>query len=155
NKSAILFTSAFGDNNDCELFPEVFPFLYFCADALVTKRNLRNQNHIGTAGDSGVKGDPTGVTPHDFKDHDAIVAFSGSVQPIERIGRARHSRIKSEREKRSFQIVVDRLWHPYDGDHVLDQLLCDAQGAVSADGDEGKLIQRFHASFHAVEQYLG
>ena len=151
HERAILFARAFRNDNDCKFLSEVLAFLDFGANAFVGERDLRNQNHIRAACHAGVKGNPAGVTPHDFQDHDAVVTFSGGVQPVERIGRAGHGGIKSEREQRSFQIVVYGLGHTHYRNPIFKELLRDAQRAVAADGDEGTQIQRVHTGFYSLK----
>src|SRR5262249_16512122 len=132
HKIAVLLSRPLRHDDDCEFFPELLPFLNFTADAFVGERNFRNQNYVRAAGHTRKQSDPAGVTTHDFENHDAIMTFSSGMQPIERIGRARHGGIKSEREQRSLQIVVYGLGHADYWNSVFKKLLRDAQRAVAA-----------------------
>ena len=78
------------------------------------------------------------------------MTFSGGMQPIERVGCAGHGGIKSEREQRSFQIVVYGLGHTHYRNPIFKELLRDAQRAIAADGDERKQTQRVHTGFHSL-----
>ena len=58
------------------------------------------------------------------QDHNAVVTFRGSVKAIQRIGRARDGGIEAEREQRSFEIIVKRIWlKSSQGDHLA--AVCD------------------------------
>ena len=76
---------------------------------VVIERNLRDQNRIRAAGDSAMQGDPPGVPPHHFQNHDALVAGRSGVQAIERVGDCGDSRVEAECHGGSFEIVVDCL----------------------------------------------
>src|SRR5205807_4531691 len=75
DKSPAPLTSAFRDDKQRKFFPLLFPPTELCADAFVAKRNFGTQNDVTAAGDARVRGDPAGVTSHDFEHYHAVVAF--------------------------------------------------------------------------------
>ncbi len=120
--------------------------------------NFRQQDHVGAAGDAGLQRDPTGVAPHHFDDHDALVRFRGGVQAIDRVGRERHRGVESEAAGRPDNVVVDRLRHADDGDALQVELVRDAQRAVAADHHErlqSHLVKGLDDPIRVVDLALG
>ena len=111
------------------------------ADAVVGERDLRDQDHVGAAGDSGVEGNPARVAAHDLQHHHAVVALGRGVQAVEGVGGAGHGRVEPEGHHGAFQVVVDGLGHAHQGDAALEQLLADAQRAVAADAHQAANVR--------------
>ena len=127
---------AFGDDDDAELRAERLALANRGRDLFGIVGNLRQQDHVGAAGDAGLQRDPAGVAAHHFDDHDALVRFRRRVQPIDRIGRKRHRGIETETARRPDDVVVDGLRHADDGNALQIELVRDAQRSVAADHDE-------------------
>ena len=132
-----------------------FAFLDLRADAVVGERDLRDQDHVGSAGNPRVQSDPARIAAHDLQHHDAVVAFRRGVQAVQGIGGAGHRRVEAEGHHGPFEIVVDGLGHAHQGHASLEQLLADAQRSVAANADQAADVQLLHARLHAVDQLLG
>ena len=105
-------------------------------DFVVIERDLGNQNDIGAARDTAMQRDPTGVTSHDFHDHNALMTSCGGMKPIERIDDDIDSGIESEGHGRCFEIIVDCFRNADAIDAGLLQLLSCDHRAVAADDDQ-------------------
>src|SRR3954452_21044167 len=97
---------------------------------------LGNQDHVGSAANAAVHGDPSGVTSHDFDDHDAVVGLRCRVHAVDGSGGNVHSRIKSEGVVGSGEIIVNRLRDSHNHHAFLMQLLRDRKSVIATDGDE-------------------
>ena len=64
------------------------------------------------------------------------MAFRGRVQAVERIGRARHRRVKTESDHRGLEVVIDGFRDADDRDPCLVKLVCDGERAVAPHHDE-------------------
>ena len=98
--------------------------------------DLGQEDDVAPAGNAGMEGDPSGMSPHHLEDHHPLMAGSGGVEPIEGVGGGRHGRIEAEGERRGAEIVVDRLRNADDGHACLVALLRDRQRAVTADAHQ-------------------
>src|SRR4051794_13590716 len=87
NELAMLFSRAFGNDDDAEVFAEFLALLDFLADTVVRERNFRDKNHICAAGYPGEDCYPARVASHDFEYHDTVVAFGSRMQSVNCIGR--------------------------------------------------------------------
>jgi hypothetical protein len=79
---------------------------------VVIEWNFGNQNDIGAARDAAMQRDSTRVPSHDFDNDDPPVTRRGGMQPVEGVHHHINGRIESERRRRRFEIVVDRLRSP-------------------------------------------
>src|SRR4029077_14549604 len=123
--------------------PEVtghFARIDYVRDLFVIERDFGNQNDIGATGDTALQRDPTCVPSHHFDHNDAPMARRRSVTAVQRVHYYVDSRIETERGRRRFEIVVDRLRYADAADAGLLQLLRSHQRAVAANND-----QRSHA----------
>ena len=119
------------------MLPRVSPHLHRRGDLVVIERDLRNQNDVRAAGDSAMERDPARVTSHHFENHHALVTGGGGVQAIERVCDARDRGIETERHRRGFEIVVDRLRNADAVDAGFLKLQRGRHRAVAADDDQG------------------
>jgi len=88
------------------------------------------------------------VASHYLDNDDAFVTCGSRVQPIERVHHHAYCRVKPKGHRRGFEVVVDCLWHAYDVDASLLQLLrCDHR-SVATHND-----QRFYLKL--IEDLLG
>ena len=106
------------------------------ADLLDVVGDLRDEDHVGAAGDAGFQRDPAGVAPHHLQDHDPVVALGGGVQLVQCVGGGLHRGVEAEGDVGLQEIVVDGLGHADDRDAALHQFQRDLQRAVPADHDE-------------------
>ena len=65
------------------------------------------QDHIRSSRHSGIKGDPAGMMPHHFHNHDPLMWTGSRMQAVDRIRRNIDSRIETERYIRSPYIIID------------------------------------------------
>ena len=72
-------SSALRRDDDGELAPAVDAFADQRAHFVQAELSFGNQDAVRAAGHAGIRGDPTGIPPHDFNDHDALVGFCGCV----------------------------------------------------------------------------
>src|ERR1700676_1567243 len=98
---------------------------------------LRNQNHVGAAGDAAVQGDPAGVASHYGNYHHAVMCLSSRVKTVNRFTHYVAGGIKSEGIVRSAQIVVNGLGNSDYVQAFFVEFLGDRQGIVPSDGDQG------------------
>ena len=99
-----------------------------------------------------MRGDPAGVTSHDFQHHHAIVAFSRRAQTVERVGGASDGGVKTERDDRGFKIVVDGLGHAHQWNAALKQLLRDSERAVAAHAHQRAQTDLVKIAFRPIER---
>src|SRR3990170_7035599 len=59
-------------DEDAEGAPARMPSLYALADFVNRERDFGHQDDVRPAGEAPHGGDPTGVAPHDFDDHDPV-----------------------------------------------------------------------------------
>ncbi len=78
------------------------------------KWDFRDKDDIGASGDPGLDGNPSGVPAHDFGDHDTVMAFCRSVQPVDAFGSGIQRRIKTESIIGSRKIVIYSFGNAYD-----------------------------------------
>jgi len=63
-----------GHNNQCKTFSVAFAVEDFVADIFERPGDFRDEDHVTSAGDARVKGDPAGVSAHHLQHHDPLVA---------------------------------------------------------------------------------
>ena len=145
-------THRFRDHHDAEVAAAPAALLDLAADPVERVGDLRDQDHVGAAGDARRERDVAGIAAHDLEHHDPRVAGGGDVQPIDRLGRDLDRRAEADRTLGRADIVVDRL---RDADQapvaLLRQPAQDREAAVAADAD-----QRVEAELVvAVDDLLG
>ena len=111
------------------------------ADILECPADLGNEDHVATARDAGVQGDPASMTPHDLKHHHPFVRSGGSVQSVECVGGTGHGTIETECVNRSGKVVVDRFRYTNHRYAVFVKLLGDGQRTVTTDTDQTRQIE--------------
>src|SRR5262249_12018087 len=94
-------------------------------DFVHIKRTFGNQNHVGSARNSAINGNPAGIATHDFHDHDPVVRFSGGVYAVDGLAHHVDRCVKTECELGTAQVVVDGFGNAYDLDPCFIQLLGD------------------------------
>src|SRR5438477_2305326 len=99
-------------------------------DLFVIEWDFGNQNDISATGDTALQRDPSRVPSHHFDNHDPPMAGGRSVQPIQRIYHHINGRVETERYRRGFEIVVNRLRYADAVDAGLLQLLRSHRRAV-------------------------
>src|SRR3954454_3101735 len=142
---AVLRHRALRDDDDRERPPVLVAVADAVADLLDVERPLRDEDHVGAAGDAGIAGDPARVPPHHLDDDHAVVRLRRGVQAVDRIGGDLHGGLEAEGEVGAGEIVVDRLRDPDDVDAVVGQAPRDAERVLAADRDqpvEAVLLQR-------------
>src|SRR3989442_11256311 len=86
--------------------PERFPFGDILADFFDGKRDLGNQDDVGSARNPGFQPNPARVASHDLDHHDAMVRLGGSMNLVHRLGCGMQRGIKSKCNFGGAQIVV-------------------------------------------------
>ena len=110
---ALLGKRALRHHHDRERPAASVPAPHQAADFLDVEGPLRDQDHVGAAGDAGMQGDPAGVTAHHLDDHHPVVRLRGGVEAVDGLGRDLEPGVESERDVRRGQVVVDRLRDAY------------------------------------------
>ncbi len=72
-------------------------------------RNLRNQDHIGPAGNPCAQGQPASPMAHYLRHHDTMMAVRGAVQPVNRLRRNSQCSVETERGIGHRHVVINRL----------------------------------------------
>ena len=87
---------AFRDDDDREAAPGIVPLPETVAHFGDVERRFGNEDHVGATRHSRRQRDPARVPPHHLHDHDAVMAFSGGVQAVDRVRRDLHRRVVPE-----------------------------------------------------------
>ena len=106
------------------------------ADLLDVEGHLGDQDHVGAARHAGVQRDPPGVPAHHLDDEGPVVRLRGRVQPVDGLHRDVDRGVEAEGEVGGVEVVVDGLRYADDVHAVLVQLGGDAEGVLTADGDQ-------------------
>jgi hypothetical protein len=102
-------------NDDEGEVPSMSPQLIdMCGDHLDPVGNLWDEDNVRTTGDAGGERDMPGIASHHFKDHHAVMACRGRLQPIERLGGNHNSGVVSDGCFRRANVIVDRFWDAYE-----------------------------------------
>ena len=125
---------------------------HLAADIFIRPIDLRQENHIPTAGDPRVQGDPTGVPSHHLQHHHPFMAGGRGVEAVEGIGGGGDRRVEAEGEGGGRQIVVDRLGNANHGDAELMQLLRDRERSISPHADQAADGELSHRLRHLLQQ---
>src|SRR2546423_5504750 len=93
---------------------------------------------IGAARDSAVSGDPTGVSPHHFDDHHAVMRLGCGVQAVNGLHHGVDGCVEAEGEVCADEVVVNRLRYADERETVfVPNVARCAQSPLAADDDEG------------------
>ena len=126
---------ALGDHDDREIGAALVAALDAIADLFDVERLLGHQDHVGAARETGVRRDPTRVTPHHLHDHDPVVALRGRVQAVDGVGGDLHRGVEPEGEVGGRQVVVDRLRHAHHLHAVAREPVRHTERVLAADRD--------------------
>src|SRR4051794_120343 len=119
------------------------------ADVLDVEWPLRDQDHVGTAGEPRLKRDPARMTAHHLHHHDAMVRLGCGVKPVDRLGRDLQGSVEPEGDVGGGEVVVDRLRDAEDLDVVLvAEAGGHAQSVLAADRDHPVEVERDHVLLH-------
>ena len=109
-------------------------------------RNFGNEDDIRAARNARRDGDMPRVAAHDFKDHNAVMARGGGLEPVERFGCNRNGGIETDRDFRHADIVVDGLGNADERKAAFFRKAAqDIEAAVAADADQRIAFQRIIA----------
>ena len=114
-------------------------------------RDLRKEDDVRTACDTGVQRKPANLMAHDFNDEDAAVGGSCGVNVIDALGRNVQSAVETEGHIRSVEIVVDGLGKGDDIEAFLSQKVCSLGGAVAAAHDQAVELQFVVSLLHGLD----
>ncbi len=131
---------ALGHHDDREAAPAFVAATQVGDHLLDVERPLGHEDRVRPAGETRVRGDPSGVPAHHLDHHHPVVGLGRGVQPVDRIGDDLHGRLKAERHVGPGQVVVDRLGNAHDRDPLLVQSQGHTERVLAADRD-----QRVHA----------
>ena len=98
-----------GHGKDGEVGTLLGAALHGLAYAVDIVGQLRQQDDVGTAGNTGVQGKPAGLVAHDLDAHHAAVAACGGVDAVDNVGGDVHSGMEAEGDVGAVDVVVDGL----------------------------------------------
>ncbi len=124
-----------GDHDDRRVLALVTA-LDVVADPLDLELELRDQDHVGPAGDSGVEGDPSGVPAHHLDDQGALVALGGGVETVDCLHRDVDGGVEPEGVVGGAEVVVDRLRDADQLNAPLQERGGDAERVLTPDRDQ-------------------
>jgi hypothetical protein len=125
-----------GNGNYTEIISPVHPLLYGLDHAIHGIGNFRNKNNIGATGNTGAKGQPAGVMPHDLDDNYAMVAVCRRMEAVYGTGGYLHCRIEPEGYIGHGHIIVDGFWQSDYVHALLGKPVCISLGASSTNTDK-------------------
>jgi hypothetical protein len=110
-----LLDGAFGDHDEAVWLMALIASFEMFSDDLEVVGDFRDENHIGTPGQSTVKGDPSGVATHHLDDKDPMMCLSGVSQTGQTVSDKREAAGRLE----LFQRIAGVSHRPVgDGYHV-------------------------------------
>ena len=146
---------AFGDRHDAEVLPGPAPVTDRFCHGFQIIGDLRDEHHIGPAGQSGLQGEPSGPMAHDLNHDHPVVAGGSGVNPVDRLGGDGEGGIETEGDIGSRHIIIDRLGK---GDDLQARLL-QAEGvflsAASPQADQGVQVVALVGVYHRAGHVLG
>ncbi len=80
--------------------------------------------------------DPPCVAPHQLHHHHPVVALSGGMQLVDRLGGGGDRAVEAEGDQRAGHVVVDGLRHADHRQALGPEIVGDPEAAVAADGHE-------------------
>ena len=135
NGVAAALECAFGNDDNAETFTQAFASHDGVRDLSWIVRNFGNEDDVRAARNSGVDGNPSGVSAHDL-DHDhAPVALRGRVEFVKSIAGGVHGSVEAERDDGPGNIVIDRLGDANERYTLLVKFLRDGERSIAADDD--------------------
>jgi hypothetical protein len=85
-------------------------------DRVVAERDLGDQDHVPSARDSRLEGDPAGIATHDLEHHQPVMRCRRRVEAIDGLRGDRPRGVEAEGDVRPGDVVVDGLRHAHHGD---------------------------------------
>ncbi len=128
---------ALGDDDHRERTPAPLAGAELGHQRLEPERDFRDEDDVAATREPSVERDPPGFAAHHLEQHDAVMAFGGAVQAVERPACRLQGSGEPERVLGPEKVVVDRLGHTDDRDPELPpEPFGDRQRAVAADHDQ-------------------
>src|SRR5262249_27755561 len=132
-------------DDDTEMFAQTFASQNAVHDLGEIVRNLRNQDHVGSAGYSGLNGDPAGMAADDLDDDHTVMALCRGMQLVPSFTSRIQRSVETKCHDSAANVVVNRLWNTDKRHAEFIKLLGDAERSIAADHD-----QRIEAQFSEV-----
>src|SRR5271163_2766640 len=123
--------------HDGEVLAGFFALGDVTADVFDGERDLRDEDDVSAAGDSGLESDPAAVAAHHLNHHHTMVRLCGGVNLVESVGDGVQRGVKSESNLGRGKIVIDGLGNADDLQSLLKKVVADLLRTVAADGDDG------------------
>src|SRR5207253_11444380 len=118
------------------MFAKSFPFGHILADSFDGERNLRNQDDVRSARNTGFQPNPARVASHDLNYHDAMVRLRRGVNLVHRFSCGMQRGIESKGNFGGTKIVVNGLGHTYDLQALTEWLERNLLRAIAANTDD-------------------
>ena len=148
--------SAFCHSDDGERLLALGAGFHHLGNFLDIIGNFGQQDHVRTAGNTGVQGQPASFVAHDLNHHAATVAGGGGVDAVDDLGGDVHSSVEAKGEIGAKDVVIDGLGQTDHIEALFAEQIGGLVGAVAAQSDQTIqleiLIGLFHRSnlVHAV-----
>ena len=132
DSTSIRHACAFGHNDQGAVLALRVALLDELRNLIEVERNLRQENHICSAGDATPKRDPSGMASHHLEHHHALVACRGGMQTVEAVDHGFHGAVETESHGGGAEIIVDGLGHADDGPAFAVKLQTGGERAIAA-----------------------
>ena len=136
-KGAAFRNGPLGHYHDAEVATLGFASSDFLAHPRDIVRDFWNQDYVRATGEPGMQSNPAGITPHDLDDHDSIVTLGCRVKPVDSFGGSAHGGVESERDRGTFNVIVDGFRYSDNRQTALPKFESDREGSVAADQNQG------------------
>src|SRR5262252_871979 len=127
---------AFGNDDDTEMFAQTFASQNAVHDLGEIVRNLRNQDHVGSAGYSGFNGDPACMVAHDLNDNHTAMTLCRGVQLVQSFTSRIYRSVETECHDSAANVIVNRLWNTDKRHAEFVKLLGDVERSITANHDQ-------------------
>ena len=126
----------FCDNDDGVVMASTVPFPQGRDHIVDVVLVLRDDDVVGTAGDSRMCGYPPLRAAHDLDDDDPVVSLRGGCEAVDGVRCDLNGCLETEGDVRSGDVVVDRLGYANDVDALVSESHRRTQRAVPTDHDQ-------------------
>ena len=152
--------NTFGNNDNGVVAAAGLDFFKAVDDAVNRIRDFRHQANVGSAGESGVHSQVSGIAAHNFHNQSAVVRAGSPFQTVNRRGALLNSRFKTDGKFGNRSIVVNGFGNAYHRDFQAPVLYFPADGqgglhgAVAAIGIEDLFSGRALPTLASAELYV-
>src|ERR1700733_2392905 len=125
-----------GDHNDAVMLAVIVVVLQQRAHVINIDVAFRDQDDMGTAGNTGGIGDPTRITAHDFNNNYTVMRVGSGVNAIDCLRGDRYSSVETKGCVGPVDVVINGLGNANAGHTVLAQEQGHRLRIVAPEGDQ-------------------